>query len=77
MLIIVLIDSSVRTDIKSGMSKLKEVTNKFSHFRDEDEYLIEEDTQQETTENDFVEAGENDVIQSENVTEEIENGTSE
>lgn len=41
MFIIVLIDSSVRSDIKSGMSKLKSVASKFSYSGDEEN--IEED----------------------------------
>ena len=41
MFIIVLIDGSVRSDIKSGMSKLKSVASKFSYSGDEEN--IEED----------------------------------
>ena len=37
MFVIVLIDSSVRSDIKSGMGKLKEVASKFSYSGEEAE----------------------------------------
>lgn len=54
MFIIVLIDSSVRSDIKSGMSKLKSVASKFSYSGDEeveDEEVAYIDQTEESTSN--------------------------